>query len=294
MKNRFESHSGGEIAPEENFHAEQSGTKEATTFRQTSRRLMRAIELQLKTQLGKIEISGMENLEKIPKDKKVVVAPDHKTDMAVPLTVHALGDSLDLVITNESVHHKFTGEPSMNLGMRLVGRDNFLPIDFMGKGTDKHPTAFNPDNFIPMMKAMDKGKTTIVAAHNPSLGGHLEQGGYGAVYLAEMTDAVIIPVSIDIISKENLGMAQNVLRTFLKKPDVHIQIGEPFSLDKIEDIGKMKELMDKRKGGERLTHEEFSEFSRITEDLKEQSEALMKRLVEITPIEKRGDIIPEE
>src|SRR6202044_1004644 len=101
----------------------------------------------------------------------------------------------------------------------------FLPIDFAGKGADKRPTAFNPDNFVPMMEAMDKGKAMIIAGHNPSLEGHLEEGGYGAVYLAEMADATILPVSIDIISTENLGTARNRMKTFLHKPDARVRIG---------------------------------------------------------------------
>lgn len=298
MKNRFESNSGENITPEENFHAEQEGVsgeemKEMFPFRQTPKLLMRAIETQLKIQLGKIETSGRENLEKLPKDKKVVIATTHISDMDIPLTVHALGNDLDLVITNQSVHYKFTSEPSMNITMRLIGKDNFLPIDFTGKGTKKHPIGFNPDNFTPMMEAMDKGKAIIVAGHNPSLEGRLEEPGYGATYLAEMANAIILPVSVGIISKENLGTAQNVLKTFFKKPNAHVQIGEPFFLEKIEGIEKMKELMDKRKEGNRLTAEEVSEFSKLKKGLKEQSEVLIKKLAEITPEEKRGDIILE-
>jgi hypothetical protein len=103
-----------------------------------------------------------------------------------------------------------------------------------------------------------------------------------------MADAMILPVSIDIVFEENLGMAQNKLKTFLYKPDAIVRIGEPFFLEKIESIERMKELMDKRKNGLRLTHEEVSEFSQLSKNLREQSQVLMKKLAEITPEEKGG------
>jgi hypothetical protein len=268
-------------------------TEKVPVFGKTPERLMFAIKMQLKSQIGSIETSGKENLEKLPKDKKIVVVTTHISDMDIPLTINALGNDLNLMITNESVHHKFSGEPSMNISMRLIGKDNFLPIDFAGKGIEKHPTVFNPDNFEPMIKAMDGGKSMIVAGHNPSLESHLERGGYGAVYLAEMTDAIILPVSADILSEENLGTEQNKFKTFLKKPDARVQIGEPFYLNKIENVEKIKELMNKRKSGVQLTQEERLEFSDLVKALKEASQLLMKNLAKITPIEKRGDIVTE-
>jgi hypothetical protein len=105
-----------------------------------------------------------------------------------------------------------------------------------------------------------------------------------------MTSAVILPVSVDILSKENFGTARNLFKTFLKKPNARVQVGEPFSLDKIENLERIKELTDKRKSGAHLTHEEISEFSKITKELREKSEVLIKKLAEITPEEKRGDI----
>jgi hypothetical protein len=176
MKGGFESNREGNIEPGEDLRQEHLGEISPA---KTSERLMRAIELHLNIQLGKITINGKENLEKLPKDKKVVVVPTHISDMDIPLTVYAVGNALDVTISNQSVHHDWKNEPSMKAAMLAAGEDNFLPIDFIGRGTDKRPGTFNPDNFVPMMEAMDQEKAMIVPGHNPSLAGHLEEGGYG-------------------------------------------------------------------------------------------------------------------
>ena len=96
----------------------------------TPRRLMLAIDALLKLQTKNIEIEGSEHIKEIPLNRKVIVATTHLSDLDVPLTVHALGNELNLVITNESVHHHFKEEAPTNIGLRLAGKENFISIDY--------------------------------------------------------------------------------------------------------------------------------------------------------------------
>ena len=232
-----------------------------------------------------IKITGKENIQKIPEGAKILVMPSHLNDLSVPATIHAVARDLDLVILNESTHHASgsQGEPIMKVSMKIAGAEHFLPLDFEKdeKSGEKSPSAFNPENFIPAIEALEKGKSVLVAAHNPSREPlqNLEgiKGGYGGVYLAELTDAYILPVTVQL--SRNVMDSKN-LKTLMNRPNADIVIGEPFKLEKIEGIEKISEIMEKRKSGQKLSDEEVKEFLRLTNALREQSEIVMKRLSE--------------
>lgn len=254
----------------------------------TPKRLMMAIETMLKTQVKDILINGMEHLSEVPKDKKIIVAVSHITDIDVLLAIKALGNDFDLAVANPSFHHKFSEEWPTNIGLRIAGKDNFFPIDFKKNGEEKKPSAFNPENFEPMQKAMEGGKSMAIAAHSPSHAGRLEKGGYAAVYLSALTDAIIIPVGINLKSEKPVGMYENPLETLKKRPDAEINIGIPFNLEKIEGIEDLAAISSKRKRGEKLTEVDVDRFSDLAKQLRKQSDLLMKKISELVPEEKRG------
>src|SRR5680860_394271 len=279
----------------ENQEPSQLRAERLAPFGKTPDRLMRSVDLLIKScHLGTIEVIGKENLNALPEGQKVVVACTHISDIDVPVALQVLGNDLRLKLSDQSVHHNFKEEPSMNISMNIAGKDNFFPIDYGGKGAEKHSAAFNPDNFVPMMNAMDEGVSIIMAGHSPSADGHLEKGGYGAAYLAEMADAIVLPISVDVMTKhpngyDNISMIKHFFKTLVKKSDVSVRIGEPFHLEKIEGIEKIKLMMDKRKSGIRLDQEEYSEFTRLLGEIREQSKVIIGKLAGITPAEKRGD-----
>jgi hypothetical protein len=252
--------------------------------KEISQRLWLANELNLKLAVGNIEVKGQKNIASLPPDAKVVVLTTHMTDLDVPLATHAVAKVLDAAVMNLSTHHKFfgpQGEMPTNIGIRVAGKGNFIPIDFhKNEKGQKSPKAFNPENFEPAMAAMEKGKSVLIAAHNPSreplqtLQG--VKGGYGGVYLAEMADAYILPVSV-LLDKKS-GMHANMIKTVLEKPNASVSIGKPFKVEKIEGIEKISEIMKKRKSGQKLSEEEIKEFSRLTNALREQSEIIMQHL----------------
>ncbi len=247
------------------------------------KRLWMVNEVGLKLIVKDIRIIGKENIKGIPPGAKVVVMTTHLTDFDIPIAIHAVADDLNTVVMNESVHHKFfgkQGEASTNFGMRVAGRDNFLPIDYKkDESGKKSPKAFNPENFESAVKAMKEGKAVMMAAHNPSqvprqnLDGI--QGGYGGVYLAELADAYILPVTI--VLDRATGMYQpnvSALKNLKGKPNASVVIGKAFKLEKIAGIERFSELEKKGK----LTEEERVEFSHLADALRQQSQKVIKQM----------------
>lgn len=255
------------------------------TKESSPKRLMLAMELWKKAALNKLEIKGQENLQNIPKDEKIIIATTHLSDLDVPTTMCALGNNLDIAITNESVHHSFKEEPDTNISLRLAGKENFIPIDYKKEDGKKSPKLFNPGNFESMLEAMDRGKRILISAQTPLQKGEtkIPDSGYGAAYLAEMSDAVILPVAVRILSNLDKGMYEDRYKTLLKKSDVEVIIGESFKLEKIEGIERMKLLLEKRKNEGGLSKEELEEFSKLAAGLKEKSKQLLDKILELLP-----------
>ena len=183
----------------------------------TSKRLLMAIEADVKLATGDIQTHGEERLKEIPPAKKVIIATTHISDLDVPIATLKLGKYFDIAITNQSIHHSFLGEPRTNIGLRIAGRKNFIPIDTK-KIEGKKQGEFNPQNFAPMRDALEQGKTIIIAAHNPTQKWKLSKGGYGAAYLTAICEnVVILPVVVNIESDEPLGIAKTILKDVSKK-----------------------------------------------------------------------------
>lgn len=251
-------------------------------------RLWIANEVNLKLMVKDIKVVGKENIKEIPPGAKVVIITTHLTDLDIPISIHAVARDLNVVVMNQSTHHKFwgpQGEKPTNIGLRIAGKHNFIPIDFQrneetGK---KSPEAFNPNNFEPAVKSLEEGRAVMIVAHNPSqeLGQNLEdiKGGYGGVYLALLTDSYVLPVNVTLDRKTGM-YDPNLIKTLkeLDKPNASVDIGKPFKLEKVVGMEHFSELMKKRKSGTMLTKEERTEFSRLADALREKSQEVMKRL----------------
>ena len=257
--------------------------------RRTSRQLMFMNDAQLKLMTGGLRVTGLEQIDRIPPDRMVIVATSHLTDLDIPATISALGNVLDLAVSDQSSHHKFSDEAAGYAAITLAGKKNFLPIDFQGSGAEKRPAVFNPDNFEPMVEAMHEGKSVLMAAHTPSLRGQLERGGNGVPYLASLTHALILPVAIELVSEENLGQVADQLKTALKRPPVRVCIGEPIEFYPIPGIERLSVLIEKRRQGNTLSDDESAEFSRLSRALRQQSQMLMRVITHMVAFEKRGD-----
>lgn len=262
--------------------------KEQPARKPSPERLVFALEMLAKLASSKIEIKGRENLEKIVEGKKVIIACSHISDMDMGMVAYALRNDFDLLITHQSVQTFFT-EPGISIGRKLAGSDNFMPIDWQRFEGGKQGK-FNPDNFIDIAESVNKsGKTPLVAAHNPSKNWRLERGGYGVAMLAQYEkDAVVLPVAVNVKSEEPVGMAESRIKTIKQKPEVEITIGEPLELPEIKGFEGLKNIIDKRKKGERLSGEERKMFSELHKALEKESDVIMRKIAHYLPEEKRG------
>ncbi len=272
-----------------------TGGKARERGEKTPARLMLALKAFREGISKGVTVEGLDNALSIPKDKKVIIATSHITDLDVQLAASALGEHFDLMITNQSTQHTFMGDPMSNTAMRIAGRDNFMPIEYRAGDNNEKSPYFQPSDYAGMSQRMDQGKTMLIAAHNPSRDLQLKRGGYAATYLAQLTDAVILPVGVDMESDGDarVGQAANPLKTLANRPRVTIRIGKPFTPEKIEGVERLGEIMQKRERGEKIDKSELEEFSRINASLKEKSAEIMTHIAQLVPAEKRGDISAE-
>lgn len=249
----------------------------------SSFQLRAAVESNVMPFIERLTVEGKEHLAEIPKDKHVIIATTHMSDLDIPLAIKTVGQDLDLAISNASTQHSLRRNFQETLGILAAGKRNFLPIDFAETGENNVPLPFNPDNYAPMAEALDSGKAVLVAAHNPSEG-ELGRGGYAAVYLAQLSGAVVVPVAVSIPGPAIMMRKKETKR----KADARIIIGKPLELPRIENISDFRRLLDKRTSGEEITDADSNRFRELTNALRGQSETLMRTLAQMLPEDKRG------
>ena len=271
----------------------ESGIKDQGKSKETS------IRLKISTRVGlgvlienpsKIPVVGKEFLKEIPPNGKVVIATTHLSDADVPIATYALSDYFDITIVHHSTHDNPFEDAWSWTGAVVAGRKNFLSIKSR-KEERKVIADFAPEDFEPMKSALEIGKTVVIAAHNPTYDWKLSRkGGLGAVYLAQISDALILPVSVNIESESKSGAVVDMRQAISKnkkKLKAQVSIGQPINFDKI-DVQRMTEILRRRREGESLSPEEKREFSEVNAKLREQSKIVMGSLAEMLPPAKRG------
>ena len=257
--------------------------------KETSARFLAGIDVHVGTSLGKIEVTGKENIDEIPPGAKVVIVVTHISDLDLPVAIKTLGHDFDIVVTAQSTNFNFLEDPVGYTVTKIAGAENFLPVDYAKVNGGKR-AEFNPDNFDSMNKALEEGKEIVIAAHNPTKDGKLGNGSVGPIYLAQISGAIILPVSVNLKTAEALGIdGENKIKTMLKKPDTEVYIGKPIKLDQLEGVDEIKKIMNKRAQGEKISNEERSKFRVIVSELREQSDVVMNELAGMLPEAKRGD-----
>ena len=255
---------------------------ETNDSKTSSKRLMFAMRTLTRMSAGEIGVHGRENLKEIPVGAKVVIATTHITDNDVPIAAVALGDKFDLVITDQSVHRTSAREFLSYIGESIAGWENFIPISWnFGKGGKKHGK-LNPKDFDNVRAAMEKGKTPLVAAHNPSFGVLPPKPGIGAQLLAETTpgEVVILPVSVDVQYEhpEKTATTYQKLRTLFRKPKAVVTIGHPII---------PKERIDSADLISSLEHP-ANEVRHTVSAMRDRSRIIMQELAKMLPESKRG------
>lgn len=253
---------------------------------------MAAVKAEIRLSFSGVTVEGEEHLKEIPPGKKVVVATTHISDYDMPLAIYALGDKFELVVANASDQHAFRKSPFGNIGMRISGTENFRGIDY--RDNYKGPDFFNPANYRPIEKDLREGKTAVVAAHNPVFDYRLpERGGYAAVYVAELADAVVLPVALDVQSSKKIGTGSkfsDAAKSLWERPEARVIIGAPLAFQRLEGVEQFEAIMRTRhdRSAPRPAAEEITFVRGISRKLKENSRLLMKALAVLLPPEKRG------
>lgn len=268
------------------------GIKNKEGLKETSRRLKIAMGIGLRFILenpNKTPVVGEQHLKEIPQDKKVIIATTHLSDADVPIAAYAICDKFDIAIIHHSTHDNPSEDVWSWAGAVSAGRKNFLSVKSR-KEKGKVKADFAPEDFEPMKKALEVGKAIVIAAHNPTYDWKLSRkGGLGAVYLAQISDAIILPISVNIESESKSGaivdMRQEISRN-KRKLKAQVFIGHPIVLDKI-NVQKIAEILRKRNGRKSLSPVEKREFSETNAKLRKQSETVMASLAAMLPPEKR-------
>jgi len=228
---------------------------------------------------GRPTIAGIENLGKVPRSRRLVVATTHLTDLDIPLAARALDSHLDLAIVDMLPNHDVIKRPGQAILSKLASEKNFIPVDYsVDKQGNETAGLFNPRNFTPMLNAIDSGKALVIAAHEPSPDRKFTKPGVGASYLAAVTGAMILPVAVNLEASGNVGMSETKIQTFFARPDASVSVGGPVELPEGPDVGQLGTLMEKRHQGDRLVCSEIEEFHLIKNYLHAQSEALLDQL----------------
>lgn len=271
---------------------------QAEARKETPARFRLAVDILLKANFGKIKVKGEENLDKLPPGAKVIIATTHISDFDVLVPIVKLGKRFKIKAVNASLQHDVRKDAMPSLSVIAAGKENTIPVDFKWGKNPKgqksyYSSSFNPDNFTPMKEALDDGDAILMAAYNPEpiKSGMLPaKGGYGAVYLAEVSDAVIVPVAVNIKSKDPFaGMRERAIQTLLDRPEMEMVIGEPITLDKVSGIERMAEILKQReKDPKSITKNEIGELRNVQKDLQNQSDKIMASLARLLPEEKRG------
>lgn len=249
--------------------------------------------------LFRIETVGSENLAHIPADKRRVYVTSHLSNYDMPIAITALSQAgvKNLKLAEAGAHTKITQNMFGYLERRfLVGTENSLTISSKKGRTPDGTGVFNPDDYEPMKGALADGYGLIVAAYyDPEYKKKWrmpKKGGYAAAYLANVTEnAVLIPIAVDIQSKDPLGTGDTGIMGIIrgKRPRARVIIGKPMEPAHTEYIARLGELIKKRhEPNKKVGRETLAEFKQVSAALRTESARIMQSLSELLPEEKRA------
>ncbi len=250
----------------------------------------------------KPKVLGSKNLSKIPKLPLIIVA-SHFSDADLQVVASELGPRLKKVrpgrFLGMSLQSENLADFKSALIIRAIGREYFFEIDArFDKKTKRLDFTFNLENFKKMAKGLLGGTDIIIAAHEPlsnipGLPWELPaRAGLGAAYLAQMANAVLLPVAVDIQTTCPVGMSADFFRGAAKRlikkerPQVKVVIGQPFTLN---GIGRAElEILGRRISHLGIAREDEARAEKAFDMLKKQSGRVMEAVAVLLPEKKRG------
>ena len=236
---------------------------------------------------------GLNNLTQIPQNQPLIIASTHLSDIDVQTVAANIAPYRNVGIASQASNQR---DFLIGSFLRLAGIANVFGItnEYDSKKHLSH-YKFNHEDFEIMNEAIKKGKTIVIAAHNPTYNWKLpEKPGKGAVYLAQLSNAMILPAALDIQSDMPIGMADdkiNSIKRFIlgKKPNARIIIGKPIKFSPIEqhDLKQMADYFE-NKIKNQFKNQDLEKIQITITKIKEQAQTIMKVLADMLPQEKRA------
>lgn len=237
-----------------------------------------------------------ENLKLIPPGKPVIFAPSHITDLDVMFTILTLAKAgRRLAIANDSGHYDWKQNSVALAGMMYAGRELFTPVHHIKSDKNRvgdFTTWINSEEFRRLQKELTGGKDVIMASYfDPKYAGGKQElsdrNGVGAVYLAQATGALVVPIAVDLQMDGTFGLgnfspleyAKNWVGNGRAKPHADVIIGTPIQLSPIAGIDNL---------GQTIASRDRSGFGEIRQQLDAQSKMILKQTADMLPVQKRG------
>jgi 1-acyl-sn-glycerol-3-phosphate acyltransferase len=169
--------------------------------------------------LGKVEISGLEN---IPDHNKYVVVFNHVSLVEVPF-IAAFWPTIIEIIGAAAVWER--------PGVSIVAK--------MWSGVQVKRTVVDRDVFKQVIKVFEADRPLMISpeggrSHTPGL----RRGKAGVAYIIDQVDAVVIPAAV-------VGNTMDFLTLGLKgkRQPIKMIVGEPFKMPALEGRGEKRRLM---------------------------------------------------
>lgn len=244
--------------------------------------------------LHKPVIEGLGNLTQIPKTEKLIIATTHLSDIDIETAIAAIAPYRDVSVTSQSTHLE---NPISGRIMRWAAKKEIYGISSRPRknSTWRQDFEFNPQNYEAMRTPLEKGRALVIAAHQPTHEWKLpNKPGLGAIYLAQISGATILPTAVDIQYPEFIDLppiSLDILKRLLqgKRLDVKVAFGKPIRPTPIpsEEIKLLNKFLNHDEK-HTLTKDEISKSRSILEKLKLQGSEIMKSLASMLPQYKRG------
>ncbi len=245
--------------------------------------------------LHKPTVEGLENLINIPKNENLVISTTHLSDIDMEVAVTTVASYRDVSVTSQSINLK---NPIVGRIMRWVGKNEVYGISgkLGKKGTRSLIYRFNPQDYEAMKVPVEKGRAMIIAAHKPAYEWKLpDKPGLGAIYLAQISRATILPAAVDVQYPKFIDLHPNnvtgTLKRLLqrKRLDVKVTFGKPIRLDPIpleelEIVAKFLNHDERHK----MAKDEIEKAKVTLEKLRLQGSEVMRSLANMLPQNKKG------
>jgi len=231
-------------------------------------------------------VEGKENIMKESSGNNFIIVSSHFCNLDANAAIKVFGGNFNLLVIIESV--LFRSLPHLIL-ILLGGKNNFAPLSYYYKKDGGKEGAFNPHNFNMIADRMrQQDKIPWIAIHQFSLNGRMNRAKVGSIYLAQKTDAQIIPVALEVsgISVTLEGLIE-WFKGILWGVKTKYHIGEAIRLSPI-DIEIIETVFNKRKTGSIITPEDKVAFKKAHTLLKNQADMVATIIANMLPREQRG------